>query len=59
MEKINQLENLLTEVRKDAEGFYSKGNQAAGRRLRLKMQQVKKLATEIRVNVSEIKNAAL
>ena len=57
MDKIDQLEVLLAEVRVEATAFYEKGNKSAGTRLRAKMQAVMNTCKEVRVNVSAIKNA--
>lgn len=59
MTKFDELfENIrltIVSAQEDAEKF-SKGNSSAGTRLRKKMQEVKKLAQEIRENVSDVKN---
>lgn len=57
MEKFEELENAVRDARDEAEKFYNKGVKAAGTRLRVKLQQVKSLANDIRANVSDIKNA--
>lgn len=41
----------------DADKFYTKGNAAAGTRLRMGLQEVAKLVKLTRVEVSRIKNA--
>jgi hypothetical protein len=58
MEKFNKLKELFAAAEKDAEAFYSKGNKAAGTRLRNAMQQLKVAATDIRKEVTEKKNQA-
>ena len=55
MEKYNELLNLVEQVKNDAEKFFNKGNKAAGTRLRKSMQEIKRLAQEVRIQVSEIK----
>ena len=45
------------EIETEAEKFYTKGNKAAGTRLRKGLQEIKNLAQEIRVDVSEKKKA--
>jgi len=55
MEKYNELLNLVEQVKNDAEKFFNKGNKAAGTRLRKSMQEIKRLAQEVRLQVSEIK----
>jgi len=55
MEKFEDLKAKLVEIETEAEKFYVKGNKAAGTRLRKGLQEVKNLAQEIRVDVSEKK----
>ncbi len=55
MEKFNDLIKLIEGIKKDVEKFYEKGNKSAGVRVRKTMQEVKKLAQEIRVEISEIR----
>lgn len=55
MKKFNELFEVVMSAQDDAEKF-EKGNSAAGTRLRKKMQDIKKLAQEVRENVSDIKN---
>ncbi|WP_207427964.1 histone H1 [Pedobacter sp. SYSU D00535] len=56
MEKFNQLKSILESVEKDAEKFYTGGNNAAGTRVRKALQEIKNLASDIRKEVTEIKN---
>jgi hypothetical protein len=58
MSKIAELKTLVETVEKEGAAFYEKGNKAAGTRLRNALQQVKVLATDIRKDVTEKKNAA-
>jgi uncharacterized membrane protein (DUF106 family) len=53
MELLNEIQEVLNSVQEDATKFYEKGNKAAGTRLRKAMQQIKSLAQDVRVNVSE------
>jgi len=55
MEKFEDLKAKLAEIEAEAEKFYAKGNKAAGTRLRKGLQDIKNLAQEIRVDVSEKK----
>lgn len=55
MKLFNDLEELLTKAKKDAEAFYNKGNKAAGVRLRKYMMEVKDKAQDIRKDVLEKK----
>jgi hypothetical protein len=57
MENFQKLKDVLTAAEVDAASFYEKGNKAAGTRLRNAMQQLKVLATDIRKEVTEKKNA--
>lgn len=57
MDKYEELRKLVLEGEDDFQKFYDKGNQAAGTRVRRRMQDLKNLAQEIRVNVIEVKNA--
>lgn len=50
---ITQLEEVLAAAREDAAKFDEKGNKAAGTRVRKAMQEVKTLAQDVRVAVSE------
>lgn len=56
MEKFNELKELIASIEADAVSFYTKGNKAAGTRVRGGFQKVKTLATEIRAQVTELKN---
>ena len=58
MEKFEQIKALLEGVQGDIEKFYSKGNSSAGTRVRQAMQDIKKLAQDLRVEVQDKKNAA-
>jgi hypothetical protein len=50
-----QLKKIVDETSTDADKFFQQGNKAAGTRLRNSLQQVKKIAQEIRVEVGELK----
>lgn len=56
-ELINQLNEVLTEVSSDVEKFDTKGNKAAGTRIRKAMQTMKALAQDVRTAVSEANKA--
>ncbi|PWG81578.1 histone H1 [Pararcticibacter amylolyticus] len=56
MENFQKLKELVSSIEKEAQAFYEKGNKAAGTRLRNGMQEVKTIATDIRKEVTEIKN---
>ena len=56
MEKFEQIKALLEQTQGDAEKFFSKGNSAAGTRVRKAMQELKALAQEVRTEVQDAKN---
>jgi len=56
-ELISQLEVVITEISTDVEKFDTKGNKAAGTRIRKAMQTIKGLAQDVRVAVSEANKA--
>lgn len=53
MDIFNQLKELINEVEADAVKFYDKNNKAAGVRVRKAMQEIKKIAQDVRLDVSE------
>jgi hypothetical protein len=57
MDKFNQLKQLVASIEADADKFYNKGNDAAGKRLRKGLQQAKALAQDIRNDVTSIKHS--
>ncbi|MFD0795482.1 histone H1 [Mucilaginibacter litoreus] len=58
MEKLAELKALVETAEKEGTAFYEKHNNAAGTRLRNALQQIKVLATDLRKDVTETKNAA-
>jgi len=56
MEQYSKLQQLVASFEEDFRKFYEKGNNAAGTRIRKHMQELKKLAQEIRNNVQEKKS---
>ena len=58
MEKFQELKTLIESLNEDATKFSEKGNKSAGTRLRQGMQELKKLAQEIRIEVSAAKKTA-
>jgi hypothetical protein len=56
MKKFTELKSLIASLEADAEKFYTKGNSAAGTRVRKGMQDLKNLAQSIRLEVQESKN---
>jgi len=57
MELYKQLKDLVDSLEDDFSKFYEKGNKSAGTRVRKGCQDVKNLCQDIRVNVSDKKNA--
>jgi len=57
MDKYNELKELILELEDDAVKFFEKGNKSAGTRVRKSLQDVKKLAQELRISIQEIKKA--
>lgn len=58
MKHFAKLRALIAAAETDAVKFYEKGNKAAGTRLRKAMLEVKTLARDIRMEVSQIKKSA-
>lgn len=58
MEKFQELKTLVESLSEDVTKFSEKGNKSAGTRVRQGMQELKKLAQEIRVEVSTAKKTA-
>lgn len=56
METYEKIKALLEQTQSDVEKFFSKGNSSAGTRVRQAMQELKKLAQELRAEVQEKKN---
>ena len=55
MEKYNELRVLVENLEDDMMKFHEKGNKAAGTRVRKVLQEVKKLAQDIRIEIQEMK----
>ncbi len=56
MNRSEQLKSMLTELEPDLTKFYDKGNKAAGTRARKQLQEIKKVAQEIRLEIQDFKN---
>jgi len=56
MSAYQSLRSIVEGCEKDVNKFYEKGNKAAGTRVRKAMQDVKKLAQELRVDIQSNKN---
>jgi len=56
MSKFSQLKSYVDGLEDDFTKFFDKGNKAAGTRVRKAMQDLKKMAQDIRVDVQDKKN---
>ena len=52
-EYFEKIKGLIEETERDIEKFYKKNNKAAGTRVRQRMQEVKSLAQELRMEILE------
>jgi hypothetical protein len=57
MQRFHELQNLVNSFEGDFEKFYVKGNKSAGVRIRKAMNELKKKAQEIRLEVQAIKSS--
>tara|TARA_R110000868_G_scaffold304437_3_gene565008 strand:- start:30150 stop:30326 length:177 start_codon:yes stop_codon:yes gene_type:complete len=57
MSRVSDLQALVESVSEEMEKFYDKGNKAAGTRARKGLQDLKKLAQDIRLEIQAKKNA--
>lgn len=57
MSRVSDLQALVESVSGEMEKFYDKGNKAAGTRARKGLQDLKKLAQDIRLEIQAQKNA--
>ncbi|NBC05443.1 MAG: histone H1 [Bacteroidetes bacterium] len=57
MSRKEELHSLIAELEPDMDKFYEKGNKAAGTRARKKLQEIKKLAQEVRLEIQDMKNS--
>lgn len=55
MDKLQHLKEVMDAVSKDSTKFFEKGNKAAGTRARKNLQELKKLAQELRVAIQDAK----
>ena len=55
MNKIQQLHDFINSCEADFTKFFEKGNASAGTRVRKAMQELKKMANDIRTEVQEKK----
>lgn len=57
MSRYDEMNELVDQLEPDINKFYEKGNKAAGTRARKTLQQMKKKAQEIRMEIQEWKNS--
>lgn len=57
MSRIDEVKALVDQLEPDMQKFYEKGNKAAGTRARNSLQEMKKLAQEIRIEIQDMKNS--
>lgn len=55
MEKFEQIKALIESTQNDVDKFATKGNSSAGTRVRQAMQELKKLAQDLRIEIQEAK----
>jgi hypothetical protein len=56
MNRLEELKNYLNTLESDFQKFYEKGNASAGTRVRKAMQELKKMANDIRAEVQSKKS---
>ena len=56
-DRFEQLHGYVADLADDFNKFYNKKNKAAGTRVRKGMQDLKKMAQDIRIEVQEKKNS--
>lgn len=52
MEKLNELKELIASIEADTAKFFEKGTKAAGVRARKGLQDIKRVAQELRLEIS-------
>lgn len=58
MSRFDEIKGIITGIEDDMTKFYEKGNKAAGTRARKGLQNLRKLAQEVRLEIQDIKNKA-
>ena len=56
MQSFEKIKELVASIESEVTKFAEKGNKAAGTRVRLGMQELKKLAQDVRTEVQEANN---
>jgi hypothetical protein len=57
MNRIQQIRSMVADLEADMNKFYDKGNKAAGTRARKQLQELKKVAQEVRLEIQDMKNS--
>jgi hypothetical protein len=57
MEKFTKLQEILDGMKIDIEKFYEKSQNAAGTRLRKELNNLRKMAADIRKDIQEIRSS--
>lgn len=57
MSRYDEMKELLDQLEPDVNKFYNKGNKAAGTRARKTLQEMKKKAQDIRMEIQDWKNS--
>jgi hypothetical protein len=57
MEKLENLKTLIDTLNGDVAKFFDKGNKSAATRARQTLQEIKKVAQELRLEISSKKNS--
>lgn len=55
MDKVEELKSLVNSVEEDCNKFFENGNKSAGVRARKNLQEIKKLAQELRIEIQATK----
>lgn len=56
MSRFSEVKSLIDSLEGDMDKFYNKGNKTAGTRARKTLQDLKKLAQDIRIDIQNRKN---
>lgn len=56
MSRFSEVKSLIDPLEGDMDKFYNKGNKTAGTRARKTLQDLKKLAQDIRIDIQNRKN---
>lgn len=56
MSRFHEVKSLIDSLEEDMDKFYNKGNKTAGTRARKTLQDLKKLAQDIRIDIQNAKN---